>query len=87
MTAAHCCKAYSPVASNYKVRVGVHVWSATNEPYAKTYTLEKLIIHPSYQRPKPQSNDFCLLKINGVCEDPIVIIFSFITRIFQVIVW
>ncbi|GAV00785.1 hypothetical protein RvY_11585 [Ramazzottius varieornatus] len=68
MTAAHCCKAYAPTTANYRVRVGAHVWSATNEPYAKTYSLEKLFVHPSYQRPKTYSNDFCLLKINGIFD-------------------
>lgn len=68
MTAAHCCMSYAPVADNYRVRVGAHDLGATNESYAKTYTLEKLIVHPSYQRPSRYSNDFCLLKIAGIFE-------------------
>ena len=69
MTAAHCCKAYAPLPISYKVRVGAHIWSATDEPYAKTYDVEKLIVHPGYQLPSTFSNDFCLLKIDGVCTE------------------
>ncbi|GAU99797.1 hypothetical protein RvY_10747 [Ramazzottius varieornatus] len=68
MTAAHCCEAYAPLPRNYKVRAGAHVLDATNEIYAKTYNLLKVIVHPSYMRPNVKANDFCLLKIDGVIE-------------------
>lgn len=64
MTAAHCCVAYgaNPSASTFKVRVGAHNIAA-NEPNARTLSLSKVIVHPSYASRPAAQNDFCLLRL------------------------
>jgi len=66
LTAAHCCGTPGrPIApSSRKIRVGAHDLR-NQELNAKTYSLERVVQHPSYAGPPTYNNDFCLLKLSG----------------------
>jgi len=61
VTAAHCVKGKS--ASSLKVRMGAHK-RTTTVGTEQDFTVNKIIIHSSYQSPKTYSNDIALLKLD-----------------------
>lgn len=60
LTAAHC--VYGVSTSTYKVALGMHNRGASGNPYMRTSTIKRIVVHPSYNA-STLDNDIALLEL------------------------
>jgi len=63
LSASHCVDGYVTATQRFKIKAGIYQYASTNEAGMVTVNVDRIVMHPQYNRPKELAHDMALLHL------------------------